>query len=138
MSKRAWIVLAATLGSVPCLAGADQPFDGTWTTIVSCPNYADALGYTYDFQSTVKNGRLSGTQGSVGQAGSLHLEGTIDSDGDARLMATGSLGARNYTPGQQTPRGTNYAYEVAAHFGQRSGTGIRTAGRPCSLTFERQ
>ena len=39
-------------------------FDGKWLTTVSCPAARDALGFSYQLVSTVKDGVLHGLHGT--------------------------------------------------------------------------
>ncbi len=41
-------------------------------------------------------------------------------------------------PGRDTPRGTEYGYDVDAHFDGTTGSGTRLEGRLCTLQFVRQ
>jgi hypothetical protein len=119
-------------------ASDTQRFDGKWLTTVSCPAARDALGYSYQFISTVKNGVLRGLHGTEGEPGSLEIDGTIPPDGNASLYAKGRTGSKEYVPGRDTPRGTEYGYNIEAHFDGSTGTGKRLEGRPCSLKFAKQ
>jgi hypothetical protein len=120
-------------------AAADaQGFDGSWLTTVSCENARDALGYSYQFVSTVRNGSLHGLYGTEGQPSSLKIDGTIGPDGTGRLYASGRIGSKEYVPGRETPRGTPYTYHIEAHFTGAAGTGRRIEGRPCSFEFTKQ
>jgi len=128
------VMLLATVLS----AGDMQKFDGNWLTTVSCANYKDALGFSYQFVSTVKDGVLHGMHGTEGQPGSLAIDGTIQADGKAPLYAKGRTGSKPYVPGQDTPKGTEYGYNIDAHFEGAAGTGTRVEGRPCTLKFAKQ
>jgi hypothetical protein len=120
----------------PALAG--ERFDGKWLTTVSCEAARDALGYSYRFVSEVKNGNLKGLRGKEGQPSSLLIEGTISADGIGKLYATGRTGSKEFVPGRDTPRGTEYNYNIDAHFSDKTGTGTRVEGRPCSFSFEKK
>jgi len=120
------------------LAQNANSFDGKWQTTVSCTNYRDALGYSYQFVSTVKEGVLHGIHGTDGQPGSLVIDGTIAPDGKASLYAKGRTGSKEYVPGRDTPRGTEYGYNIDAHFEGTMGSGKRIEGRPCSFQFAKQ
>ena len=109
-------------------------FDGTWDTILTCPNSNGALGFSYHFDSTVKDGTLHGEKGDKGQPGWFQLDGRIPEDGSASLYAQGLVGAAPYAVGQR-PKGTQYGFHVAGTFTEKSGTGTRVEGRPCSVTF---
>lgn len=116
-------------------AAATQRFDGTWQTTVSCAGARDALGYSFRFTSTVKDGVLHGLHGTAGQASSLQIDGDIDANGTGKLYAKGFTGSKEYVPGRDTPRGTQYDYNIDARFGTSTGTGTRVEGRPCSYQF---
>ena len=88
--------------------------------------------------SEVKSGNLRGLHGTEGQPSSLMIEGTVAADGSGKLYATGRTGSKEYVPGRDTPRGTEYSYSIDAHFKGTKGTGTRIEGRPCSLQFEKQ
>jgi hypothetical protein len=135
------ICVAALLLILPSRAVLAQnatSFDGKWLTTVSCANYHDALGYSYQFLSTVKDGALHGVHGTEGEPGSLVIDGTIASDGKASLYAKGRTGSKEYVPGRDTPKGTEYGYNIDAHFEGAAGAGKRVEGRPCSFQFSRQ
>jgi hypothetical protein len=119
-------------------ASADTRFDGSWTTTLTCENARDALGYSYEFVSSVKDGVLHGLHGSVGTPGYLQIDGRIEPDGISRLYARGQIGSREYAPGRETPRGTEYSYGIRAHFTESSGNGTRLVGRPCTIEFAKQ
>jgi len=122
----------------PAFLPAVEPFDGEWVTTVSCEASRDALGYSYRFVSEVKDGKLRGLHGTEGKAGSLLIEGTVSADGAGKLYATGHSGSKEFVPGRDTPRGTEYNYNIDAHFEGKTGTGTRLEGRPCSFRFEKK
>jgi hypothetical protein len=111
-------------------------FDGDWDTILSCPNSNGALGYSFKFLSTVKNGLLHGEKGRRDEAGWLQLDGKILDDGSADLYVDGLVGAAPYAVGQR-PAGSKYGYHVTSKFTGQSGSGTRVEGRPCTVTFSR-
>jgi hypothetical protein len=118
-------------------AAADRRFDGAWDTVLSCENAAGALGYSYKFVSTVKDGVLHGEKGAKGKAGWLQLDGKILSDGTAEIYADGLVGASETAVGRR-PAGTQYGYHIEARFSEESGTGKRVEGRPCNVTFAKK
>jgi len=120
------------------LAGDTRRFDGAWQTTVSCEASQGALGYSFRFVSTVKDGVLYGLHGTVGEPGSLAIDGRIGDDGVGKLYADGRTGSKEYVPGRDTPRGTEYGYNIDAKFEGSTGTGTRIEGRPCTLQFEKQ
>jgi hypothetical protein len=112
-------------------------FDGKWQTTLSCSAIGDAQAFTWRFISEVKDGFLRGLQGVEGKPASLLIEGTIGDDGVGKLYATGHTGQKQYVPGD-TPVGTEFNYHIKSQFGDRTGTGTRVEGRPCSYEFEKQ
>lgn len=120
------------------LAADMQKYDGTWQTTVSCEAARDALGYSFRFDSTVKDGVLHGLHGTEGEPSSLLIDGKIGADGVGKLYAKGRTGSKEYVPGRDTPRGTEYGYNIDAHFEDSTGTGTRVEGRPCTFKFEKQ
>jgi hypothetical protein len=137
--RSASVVLAAiALVVLPGATPSEEGFDGKWLTTVSCEGARDALGYSFRFVSEVKNGKLRGLHGTEGKPSSLLIEGTVSADGSGKLYATGRTGSKEYVPGRDTPRGTEYSYNIEAHFRGATGTGTRVEGRPCSFQFEKQ
>jgi hypothetical protein len=134
----AFALLIAPLLILPGVSLAGETFDGKWLTTVSCENARDALGYSFRFVSEVQDGKLRGLHGTEGEPSSLLIEGKIEADGSAKLYATGRTGSKEYVPGRDTPRGTEYSYSIEAHFKGTQGTGTRVEGRACSFTFEKQ
>jgi hypothetical protein len=129
---------AALLLVIAPAALAESRFDGAWQTTVSCQESRGGLGYSIRLVSTVTNGVLHGQRGTPGQPSSLTLEGTITPDGTAPLFATGYVGGREFTPGSEIERGTQFSYHINAHFSGNTGTGARVEGRPCTYEFVRQ
>src|ERR1700733_13491878 len=99
------IVIAATLSAVSLCAADDHSFDGTWDTTVSCENAARALGYSFRFDSIVKDAVLHGDKGNKGKPGWFQLDGRIAPDGKARFYADGLVGASEVAVGYR-PAGT--------------------------------
>jgi len=81
---------------------------------------------------------LHGLHGTEGQPSSLKIDGTIAPDGTSKLYAIGHTGSKEYVPGRDTPRGTEYSYSIEAHFAGSTGSGRRVDGRPCTLAFTKQ
>jgi len=130
-------VLAFAAIAVPSATAADLPFDGRWDTILSCENAAGALGYSFKFVSTVKDGVLHGDKGNKGKPGWLQIDGKVDPGGTAKLYADGLVGASETAVGRQ-PKRTPYGYHIDAKFTGDSGNGKRVEGRPCSIMFDRK
>ncbi|MFO0997341.1 MAG: hypothetical protein U1F33_11720 [Alphaproteobacteria bacterium] len=131
------VVLAATVGAQPSVTRAAQPFDGAWQTTVSCPNANEALSYSYDFVSQVKEGVLHGQRGTEGKPGWLAIDGAVKPDGTADILATGVVGNSAYAQGN-APAGSAYSYKVSALFEGASGAGDRMDGRVCHYTFTKK
>lgn len=112
-------------------------FDGTWQTTLSCTNANGALGYSFRFPSTVKNGVLHGEKGSAHEAGWLQIDGSLRPDGAADLYVEGLVGAAPFAVGQR-PTGTPYGYHVEARFSLDHAEGHRLEGRPCTVVFTRE
>jgi len=134
---RAFLAIVAVAAASRISIAADR-FDGKWLTTVSCASARDALGYSFRFTSEVRDSNLRGVHGTEGQPSSLLIEGKIEADGSGKLYATGRTGSKEYVPGRDTPRGTEYSYTIDAHFKDKTGTGTRVEGRPCSFQFEKQ
>jgi hypothetical protein len=134
------LLAALALMLLPCVASAADAhrFDGQWLTTVSCLDSRGGLGYSYRFLGVVKDGVYHGLHGTLGQPGSLQVDGPIAADGTGQLYAQGLTGSKEFVPGTDTPRGTDYGYHIDAHFGATAGTGKRVEGRPCTVEFEKQ
>jgi hypothetical protein len=130
-----WIALS----SLVCAQahGNENAFDGVWDTVLSCSNSNGALGYSFEFDSTVKNNVLHGEKGAKDQPGWLQIDGNISSDGSASFYVTGRVGAAPFAVGQR-PAGTEYGYHVDAKLTATSGTGHRVEGRPCTVAFTKR
>jgi hypothetical protein len=131
------ICLALALSHAALSADDAARFDGTWDTTLSCSNAAGALGYSFQFPSTVKDGMLKGEKGDEGKPGWLHMEGKIQPDGTAKLYVKGLVGAKEYAVGHR-PAGTEYGYHIEGKFSDKEGNGKRVEGRPCEATFVRK
>ncbi|MGO9255253.1 MAG: hypothetical protein ACLQU1_02965 [Bryobacteraceae bacterium] len=138
MQRATGLVTAIALMVLPAVSLPEERFDGKWLTTVSCEAARDALGYSFRFVSEVKNGNFRGLYGPEGKPSSLLIEGTVGTDGAGKLYSTGRTGSKEYVPGRDTPRGTEYSYSIEAHFKGATGNGARVEGRPCSLQFEKQ
>jgi hypothetical protein len=59
-------IVLCVLSAHPAEMRADEKskrFDGDWNTVVSCPNFAGALGYSFEFPSLIREGILHGEKG---------------------------------------------------------------------------
>jgi hypothetical protein len=131
------LVTALTATSAARAADAVRKYDGTWDTVLSCSNSNGALGFSYHFDATVRDGLLHGEKGDKGQPGWFQLDGRIPDDGAASLYGEGLVGAAPFAVGQR-PKGTQYGFHIASVFTEKSGTGSRVEGRPCSVTFTKK
>jgi hypothetical protein len=111
-------------------------YDGRWLTRISCPTFGRAQGYSTELPAEVKDGGYHARIGTVGEPGSLLIDGKIISDGTSALLAKGSVGSTAASGG--TAVGTPYLYHVIAQFEHSRGTGKRIEFRPCNLTFVKQ
>jgi len=112
-------------------------FDGLWQTTLSCTNASGALGYSFRFPSTVKNGVLHGEKGTAHEAGWLQIDGSVHPDGVADLYVEGLVGAAPFAVGQR-PAGTPYGYHVEGRFSLEHAEGHRVEGRPCTVVWIRE
>jgi hypothetical protein len=131
-------MVALILVSGIARAADTNRFDGNWQTTVSCSAARDALGYSFRFDSVVQHGVLHGLHGVAGQPSSLQIDGSIEPDGTGKLYAKGFTNSKEFVPGRVAERGTEYDYNIDAHFGALMGTGTRVEGRPCSYQFVKQ
>ena len=121
---------------------AGGPFDGTWTTNMSCDASEHMPAYTWTFVSTITNSTFHGQHGEEGGPGNMVMDGTIGPDGSAKLHAKGKVSAGKAGLVTQL-KGNKYDYYVDATFTGTSGTGKREEGagilgRPCSFQFTKQ
>ena len=135
-----WLVVGlASAGFWGAGTAADaNRFDGTWTTIVECATAPDgAFGYTKQFDSKVKDGMLVGESDREGQPGWLRIEGRIEADGKASLLARGLTSDPKYSV-ERVPTLSRYSYHVEAQFDDKRGAGRRVELRKCDVSFRRQ
>jgi hypothetical protein len=121
-------------------APSEARFDGAWKVELSCQTSSDgALGYRYEFVARVANGVLHGDRGAPGAPGSsgyFALDGSIQPDGSALLVAHGLTGDPGHTVGH-VPERSPFFYHYNAHFAGTSGTASRVETRPCNLAFSK-
>ena len=142
---RIWKALSIALACAPPLVWAQAaggPFDGTWTTNMSCDASEHMPAYTWTFVSTISNNNFHGQHGEEGGPGYLVIDGTIGADGAAKLHAKGKVSAGKAGLITQM-KGNKYDYYIEAKFDGPSGTGKRDEGagilgRPCSFEFTKQ
>jgi len=126
-----------TLLFFPIVADAASRFDGKWETVLTCEPFKDARGFSWQFTSEVKDGKLRGVYGTEHLPASIRVEGPIADDGSAQLIATVWTGDKVYVPGNDTPKGTEFTYRIKAEFKDVEGKGTRIEGRPCSYSFKK-
>jgi hypothetical protein len=134
-----WIAILQTTVAISGDAGAQSagPFDGKWTTIVSCPPAEGAGSFTLLVDADVKGGVFSGEKGDKGRPGWYSLTGKVRSDGTVELVARGIVNSSRLAAGN-VPVGTEYGYPISGRLESSKGTGARQGGRPCSVTFAKQ
>ena len=119
-------------------------FDGNWSVTLDAkafknPDGRNGLPYVRRFPATVKNGVFHGEIGARGKPNWYELNGKIESDGSATLRADEITGEQkyNFTVSRNPPpgKGTDYSYQVDAHFDGRHGTGRSTDWRTRIFTF---
>jgi hypothetical protein len=116
---------------------AKMAFDGIWSVRQVCSEAADgAKGFTKSYSFSVAEGALEGWFGAPNTINSERLSGEINSDGTAYLQVAGLSGDPGHTFGRPKP-GSPYRWPARATFTAQQGTGTRTEGRPCQLTFTR-
>jgi hypothetical protein len=69
--------------------------------------------------------------------GSLRIEGPIQPDGTAELIAKGLTGHPDNAVGHHAPA-TPYTYRIKARFEGSKGVGTRLDARKCDFTFTKQ
>jgi hypothetical protein len=129
------LALAGSAAAQP--AGDVHRFDGTWEVTIVCPDFKGALGYSKVFPAMVSDGHLHGQYDKQGQPNSLTLDGTIQSDGSARIIANGVTGPAKFNL-NYVQQGTNVGYNITAQFERAHGHGKRMELRPCDVDFVRQ
>jgi TIR domain len=129
--------LKASAASQPSANTGAGPFDGKWTTIVTCPPAAGAGAFTLLVVADVKDGALRGEKGTQGQPGWFSLDGKVQSNGAVEIVARGIVSSTALA-GRNVPVGTEYGYLISGRLEGSKGTGTRKGGRPCSVTFTKQ
>jgi hypothetical protein len=119
------------------LAQSPGPFDGRWTTVVSCPAAEGAGSFTLLVDADLNAGVFSGEKGDEGKPGWYSLKGKVQSDGTLEIFARGIVPSSRLAAGN-VPVGTAYGYPITGRLEGTKGTGARQGGRPCSVTFTKQ
>jgi hypothetical protein len=112
--------------------GTDRTrFDGAWRTAIVCPDSGVFKGFTLQLVSQVKNGIFHGERGTDGQPNWLTVDGKIQLDGSAELLAHGLTGDPVFAGG--VAQGSAFSYHILARFEQTSANGKRVEVRPCDF-----
>ena len=108
-----WIVtvLAAVAITGDALAQSAGPFDGKWTTVVTCPAAEGAGSFTLLVDADVKAGVFSGEKGDKGLPGWYSLNGKVQPDGAVEIFARGIVPSSRLAAGN-VPVGTAYGYPI--------------------------
>jgi hypothetical protein len=143
MRKAILLLVVCVLVLLPGISFAEEPFDGTWHTKLTCPPKGNTAGYTWQFDSVIQNGNLRGERGTAGEPGYLLIEGKVAQDGRAKISASGIVASRKYARGVFAAKGEEYGYNLKAQFKENEGTGTRDqglgiVGRPCTFEFVKQ
>ncbi|WP_343671672.1 hypothetical protein [Paraburkholderia heleia] len=109
-------------------------FDGDWNVTLTCPKGATGTsGYRYQFPAEIQQNILHGEHGERDAGGWLMLDGKLEPDGSATLVAQGLSDASPHANTRST-----YSYEVSAQFDASSGSGSRTTARKCDFVFVKE
>jgi hypothetical protein len=128
--------LAASSATLALASAAGSRFDGDWLVTMACPTNTEdsaARGYKRQFPAQVKDGVLTGEDGTAGGAGWLRIGG----DGSARLDARGRTGNPEYAV-DHPPASSPYTFHIEARFDAAHGTGKRLEARVCTFAFDRK
>jgi hypothetical protein len=91
------IILLAAILARTAFAEGNASFDGAWMTALTCPASPDgALGFSFQFPGAVKGGVFHGERGTPHEPGWLQLDGKIQADGSASMIAEGVTNIRAY------------------------------------------
>ena len=119
------------------IAALTTPFDGKWTTVVSCRAAEGAGSFTILVEADVRGGLFNGEKGDRGKPGWYSLAGKVRPDGAVEVFARGIVPSSRLAAGN-VPVGTPYGYAIKGRLEATKGTGARQGGRPCSVTFTKQ
>ena len=121
-------MLAAVAISGDALAQSGGPYDGEWTTVVSCPAAEGAGSFTLLVDADVKAGVFSSEKGEKGKPGWYSLNGKFQLDGTVEIFARGIVPSSRSAAGN-VPVGTAYGYPIAGRLEGYEGN-RRPEGRP--------
>jgi hypothetical protein len=134
-----FLAVAAAAAFAQAAQADPSPFDGDWDVQLSCPPTQDgrAMAFSFEFAAKVKDGVLHGERGDAGQPGWMQLDGPINPDGTAALIAEGLTNLPSYAL-YGVQKGTHYKHPVQAKFERAHGTGSWTTIRTCTFAFDRR
>lgn len=125
-------------GTAPARSdGGSKKFDGKWSVTISCAAAGKALGYNKTMFAVVTDGKFHAEDGVPGKPNFLAIDGDIESDGKAVLLAKGLTGKSQFTM-NNSAEGSMYSYSINAQFDGAGGSGKRNELRPCNLVFARR
>jgi hypothetical protein len=137
------LLIVIALIFLPAASFGSDRFDGNWQTKLTCPPKGNTEGYAWQFVSVIQNSTLHGERGTAGQPGYLAIDGSIATDGTAKLTANGIVASRDYARGAFAHQCESYSYDVKAQFKETTGAGTRNqglgiVGRPCTFEFTKR
>jgi hypothetical protein len=122
-------ILAGIAISSETSAQSAGPFDGRWTTVVTCPPAEGAGAFTLLVDADVKGGVFSGEKGEKDKPGWYSLNGKVRPDGRVEIFARGIVNSARLAAGN-VPVGTEYGYPITGRLEGAKGSGSRQGGRP--------
>src|SRR6202050_5185680 len=133
------VAVICALLLLPGASIAGGRYDGDWVTHLACEAHGETPAYKFMFPSTIKDLNFHGQHGQEGGPGYLVIDGKIEDDGSAKLVAKGKV-TNSHAHGVFAIHGDNYGYNIKAQFDDKGGTGKRdegagVLGRPCSFDF---
>ena len=140
LPRAAGLLTALIVTFSPAIARAQgaQPFDGKWTTTVTCKTTKDPASATSKFVTEVRDGVLAGQVGTEGAPGFLRIDGKVTPAGVGHVYAKGRSMPGDSVSGRELPAGTEYTYYILAKFEGKGGSGNRVEGRKCEIKFEKR
>ena len=128
--------IASGLVLLPFASSHASSFDGAWSVLQVCDRPEEGgRRYKWRYDATVKHGNLVGQFRLKGQRPSLTLEGKIEANGSATLIAEGLSASSDNDAAFPSPQG-RLSFRVTAQFEETLGTG-RVGVRGCKFTFSK-
>jgi hypothetical protein len=132
------ILLLTAISGRAALAETRMSFDGDWMATLTCPASPDgALGFSFQFPGSVKDGVFHGERGTSHEPGWLQLDGKIEAGGSASMIAEGVTNIRAYAVANAA-KGTPYKHAVTAKFDGGAGHGSWITIRTCTFDFQKR